>query len=140
MSTADDTLQFSAMLSEFVGRTAGVEGVLLVSSDGMLVAASASLDRASTESVAATISGLLSLGRGAASALDGEALGTVVVEMRAGVMLVAPSSESSAIAVLAGSDSDLGIVTYEMARLVDRARSVLGPALLAELRQQVLLT
>jgi predicted regulator of Ras-like GTPase activity (Roadblock/LC7/MglB family) len=128
------------MLEAFVDGTPGVEGVLLVSSDSMLVAACVRLDRASTESVAASVAALVSLGRGAAAALEGEHLETVVVELRGATVLVTPVSDASSIAVLARSDCDLGVVTFELTRLVERARSVLSPAMVAQLRQQVLST
>ncbi|MED7947272.1 roadblock/LC7 domain-containing protein, partial [Streptomyces sp. BE20] len=44
----------------------------------------------------------------------------------------------SALAVLAAPDSDIGLVGYEMALLVDRAGAVLTPALRAELQGSLL--
>ena len=55
--------------SNFVEQTAGVTDAVAVSSDGLLMAMSITLDRAAAEPVAAIISGLVSLGQGAAGAL-----------------------------------------------------------------------
>jgi predicted regulator of Ras-like GTPase activity (Roadblock/LC7/MglB family) len=126
------------MLANFVEQTAGVQGAVAVSSDGLLMAMSASLDRSSAEPVAAIISGLTSLGQGAAGALGYEGLERIVVAMRRGVLLVASVSDGSAIGVVARNGCDIGAVGYQMTLLVERAGALLTPALVAELRQQVL--
>lgn len=138
MTVLDDTREFSWMLANFVEQTAGVQGAVAVSSDGLLMAMSASLDRASAEPVAAIISGLTSLGQGAAGALGYDGLERIVVAMRKGVMLVASVSDGSAIGVVARNGCDIGAVGYQMTLLVERAGGLLTPALVAELRQQVL--
>ena len=84
MTVVDDTREFSWMLANFVEQTAGVQGAVAVSSDGLLMAMSSSLDRSSAEPVAAIISGLTSLGQGAAGALGYEGLERIVVAMRRG--------------------------------------------------------
>ena len=138
MTVLDDTREFSWMLANFVEQTAGVQGAVAVSSDGLLMAMSASLDRAAAEPVAAIISGLTSLGQGAAGALGYEGLERIVVAMRKGVLLVASVSDGSAIGVVARNGCDIGAVGYQMTLLVERAGALLTPALVAELRQQVL--
>lgn len=138
MTVLDDTREFSWMLANFVEQTAGVQGAVAVSSDGLLMAMSASLDRAAAEPVAAIISGLTSLGQGAAGALGYEGLERIVVAMRKGVLLVASVSDGSAIGVVARNGCDIGAVGYQMTLLVERAGTLLTPALVAELRQQVL--
>ena len=55
MTVIDDTREFSWMLANFVEQTAGVQGAVAVSSDGLLVAMSRSLDRESAEQVAAIV-------------------------------------------------------------------------------------
>lgn len=138
MTVIEDTREFSWMLANFVEQTAGVQGAVAVSSDGLLMAMSASLDRAAAEPVAAIISGLTSLGQGAAGALGYEGLDRIVVAMRRGVLLVASVSDGSAIGVVARNGCDIGAVGYQMTLLVERAGTLLTPALVAELRQQVL--
>jgi predicted regulator of Ras-like GTPase activity (Roadblock/LC7/MglB family) len=138
VTVLDDTREFSWMLANFVEQTAGVQGAVAVSSDGLLMAMSASLDRAAAEPVAAIISGLTSLGQGAAGALGYEGLERIVVAMRKGVLLVASVSDGSAIGVVARNGCDIGAVGYQMTLLVERAGTLLTPALVAELRQQVL--
>jgi predicted regulator of Ras-like GTPase activity (Roadblock/LC7/MglB family) len=138
VTVVDDTREFSWMLANFVEQTAGVQGAVAVSSDGLLMAMSASLDRSAAEPVAAIISGLTSLGQGAAGALGYEGLERIVVAMRRGVLLVASVSDGSSIGVVARNGCDIGAVGYQMTLLVERAGALLTPALVAELRQQVL--
>jgi predicted regulator of Ras-like GTPase activity (Roadblock/LC7/MglB family) len=126
------------MLANFVEQTAGVSGAVAVSSDGLLMAMSSSLDRTSAEPVAAIISGLVSLGQGAAGCLGFEGLDRLVVAMRRGVLLVASVSDGSSIGVVARNGCDIGAVGYQMTLLVERAGTLLTPALVAELRQEVL--
>jgi predicted regulator of Ras-like GTPase activity (Roadblock/LC7/MglB family) len=47
-------------------------------------------------------------------------------------------SDGSSLAVLASPDSDIGLVGYEMALLVDRTGDVLTPALRTELQGSLL--
>lgn len=138
MSVIEQTREFSWLLHSFVEQTAGVGGAVAVSSDGLLMAMSSQLTRAASEPVAAVISGLVSLGRGASSCLGFEGLERLVVAMRGGVLLVASVSDGSAIGVVARNGCDIGAVGYQMTLLVERAGSLLTPALVAELRQEVL--
>jgi predicted regulator of Ras-like GTPase activity (Roadblock/LC7/MglB family) len=61
-----------------------------------------------------------------------------VVEMERGFLFIMAVSDGSSLAVLASPDSDIGLVGYEMALLVDRAGTVLTPALRAELQGSLL--
>ena len=138
MSVVEQTREFSWLLRSFVEQTAGVDGAVAVSSDGLLMAMSSTLSREDAEPVAAIISGLVSLGRGAAGHLGFEGLERMVVGMRRGVLLVASVSDGSAMGVIARAGCDIGAVGYQMTLLVERAGSLLTPALVAELRQAVL--
>lgn len=138
MSVVEQTREFSWLLRSFVDQTAGVDGAVAVSSDGLLMATSSALTRADAEPVAAIISGLVSLGRGAAGHLGFEGLERMVVGMRRGVLLVASVSDGSAMGVIARAGCDIGAVGYQMTLLVERAGALLTPALVAELRQEIL--
>jgi len=140
VTVVEDTREFSWMLANFVEQTAGVQGAVAVSSDGLLMAMSSTLDRASAEPVAAIISGLTSLGQGAAGALGYDGLERIIIAMQTGTMLVASVSDGSAIGVVARNGCDIGAVGYQMTLLVERAGFLLTPALVAELRQLVLQT
>jgi predicted regulator of Ras-like GTPase activity (Roadblock/LC7/MglB family) len=138
MTVADDSREFSWMLANFVDQTAGVAGAVAVSSDGLLMSMSSSLTRSAAEPVAAIISGLTSLGQGAAAALGYNGLERIIVAMGGGFLLVASVSDGSCIGVVAKAGCDIGAVGYQMTLLVERAGHILTPALVTELRQQVL--
>lgn len=140
MSTSEDARSFSWLLESFVEQTAGVTDALAVSSDGLLMAMSSSLDRPSAEQVAAIVSGLVSLGKGAAGCFGFEGLDQMVVAMRRGILLVASISDGSCIGVVARKGCDIGLVGYQTTLLVERAGTVLTPDLVAELKQEMLVS
>jgi predicted regulator of Ras-like GTPase activity (Roadblock/LC7/MglB family) len=140
MTVADDSREFSWMLANFVDQTAGVQGAVAVSSDGLLMSMSSTLTRSAAEPVAAIISGLTSLGQGAAAALGYNGLERIIVAMGGGFLLVASVSDGSCVGVVAKAGCDIGAVGYQMTLLVERAGHILTPALVSELRQQVLRT
>jgi uncharacterized protein len=138
MTVADDSREFSWMLANFVDQTAGVQGAVAVSSDGLLMSMSSTLTREAAEPVAAIISGLTSLGQGAAAALGYNGLERIIIAMGGGFLLVASVSDGSCVGVVAKAGCDIGAVGYQMTLLVERAGHILTPALVTELRQQVL--
>ena len=140
MTVADDSREFSWMLANFVDQTAGVQGAVAVSSDGLLMSMSSTLTRSAAEPVATIISGLTSLGQGAAAALGYQGLERIIVAMGGGFLLVASVSDGSCVGVVAKAGCDIGAVGYQMTLLVERAGHILTPALVSELRQQVLRT
>ena len=107
---------------------------VVVSSDGLPMAKSEGLDRDAADRFAAVSSGLIGLAYGAAGRFGGGAVNEVIVEMENAFMFVTGISDGSSLAVVAGSDCDVGLVGYEMAVLVDKAGTVLTPELRAELQ------
>lgn len=135
---AAEVSNFNWLLNNFVEGSAGVCDAVAVSSDGLLMAMSRTLDRASAEQVAAIIAGLVGLGRGTARAFGFEGLNQVIVAMHGGYLFVSSISDGSSIGVVATSDCDIGLVGYQTSLLLDRVSTVLTPALVAELRSTVL--
>jgi len=130
---------FNWLLNHFVGDTPGVTDAVAVSSDGLLMAMSSTLDRAGAEKVAAIISGLVSLGHSSATTFGFDALEQVIVAMRRGFLFVSSVSDGSCIGVVATRSSDIGLVGHQTRRLVEQAGPVLTPGLIAELRSAVLI-
>jgi len=124
----------SWLLSSFVDGTAEVEEAIAVSSDGLLMAMSASLDRAEADQLAAIVSGLRSLADGAARVTGRGSLNQAIVEMDDGYLFVSAISGGSCLGVVAGPDCDLGAVGYGTTLLVERVGSSLTPELIAELK------
>ncbi|HLT16842.1 MAG TPA: roadblock/LC7 domain-containing protein [Acidimicrobiales bacterium] len=139
-SLSEGARSFSWLLNGFVEKTAGVEQAVAVSSDGLLMAMSSSLDRASAEQLAAIISGMVSLGNGASQCFGFEGLEQVIVSMRRGFLFVSAISDGSCLGVVASKGCDIGLVGYQTTLLVERAGTVLTPDLVAELKQEMLVS
>jgi uncharacterized protein len=143
MTTAalsEEARTFNWLLNGFVEKTAGVSDAVAVSSDGLLMAMSSSLSRANAEQLAAIISGLVSLGNGAATCFGFEGLDQVIVTMRRGFLFVSSISDGSCLGVVSQRGCDIGLVGYQTTLLVERAGTVLTPELVAELKQEMLVS
>jgi predicted regulator of Ras-like GTPase activity (Roadblock/LC7/MglB family) len=129
---------FNWLLNGFVDKTAGVSDAVAVSADGLLMAMSSRLDRASAEQLAAIISGMVSLGNGASGCFGFDGLEQVIVAMRKGYLFMSAISDGSCLGVVAGKGCDIGLIGYQTTLLVERAGTVLTPDLVAELKQEML--
>jgi predicted regulator of Ras-like GTPase activity (Roadblock/LC7/MglB family) len=128
---------FNWLLESFTSGTAGVVESVAVSSDGLLMAMSASRDRANAERLAAVVSGLASLASGAATWYTLGGLNRVIVDMADGYLLITSISKGSLLGVIATRSANLGTVAYEMTLFANRAGAVLSPRLIAELKNSV---
>jgi uncharacterized protein len=124
--------RFGWLVDDFVNRVPGVAHALVVSTEGMPLAASAHLPRDRADQLAAVASGLISLAQGAARCFDAGQVVQTVVELERGIMLLMSISDGSSLAVLATPACDIGLVGYEMTLLVDRVGQQLTPHLRAE--------
>ncbi|HEX4868614.1 MAG TPA: roadblock/LC7 domain-containing protein [Acidimicrobiales bacterium] len=139
-SLSDGARSFSWLLNGFVEKTAGVSDAVAVSSDGLLMAMSSTLERASAEQLAAIISGMVSLGNGASQCFAFDGLEQVIVAMRRGFLFVSSISDGSCLGVVANKGCDIGLVGYQTTLLVERAGTVLTPDLVSELKQEMLVS
>lgn len=122
------------LVNSFVERVPGVTEAVVVSSDGLPIAASNGLDRDSVDRFSAVSSGLIGLAYGAAGRFGGGAVTEVIVEMENAFLFVTGISDGSLLATMASSGADVGLVAYEMAVLVEKTGAVLTPELRAELQ------
>jgi uncharacterized protein len=134
VSISQAARDFNWLINLFTERVPGVVHAVVVSSDGLLVAVSDHLPRDSADQLAAVTSGLISVTAGAAKIFDGDEVRQTVVEMGRGYYLVMPIRDGSILATLAAKDADIGVVGYEMAKLVKQAGEVLTPTMRAELQ------
>ncbi len=118
----DESLDW--LVCRFAREVPGVSHALLVSADGLLVAASDRLPAERADQLAAVSSGLASLSTGAAQLVDGGHVLQSVVEMDNGYLLLMRVGDGSHLATLAASSCDIGQVGYEMAILVERVGNV----------------
>lgn len=128
----------SWLLDSFVRTAVGVREAVVLSADGLPMAASAGVERESAERFAAVASGLVGLARGAAGRFDGGRVNEVIIEMERALLLVTSISEGSSLAAVAEAGCDIGLVGYEMAVFGERAGSVLTPEVRLELQGALL--
>jgi len=106
------------LLEDLVARTAHVQNAVILSRDGLTVGATATLGRENSDHLSALAAGLQSLARGGAALFGSGDVRQTVIEMDKGFLFVTAAGEGSCLAVLADSEADVGLVAYDMARLV----------------------
>lgn len=126
------------LLENFVAATQGVERAVGVSSDGLLMAISASLYRPEADRLAAVISGMTSLALSASRLLAKGPLQQVITEFGEGFLLVSAIRDGSCLGVVTEPGCDLGLVGYESAMLVRRVGALLTPELITELKTHMM--
>ena len=112
------------LVAKFADEVAGVSHAILVSADGLLMAASAHMPTERADQLAAVASGLASLSTGVAQLFDGGYVLQSVVEMENGYLLLMRVGDGSHLAALASRTGDIGQIGYEMAILVERVGTV----------------
>jgi predicted regulator of Ras-like GTPase activity (Roadblock/LC7/MglB family) len=114
--------ELSWLLDDLASRVDDIQQAVILSRDGLTVAASESLSREDAEHLAALAAGVQSLARGAGEHFS---LGDVQA-----FLFVTAAGHGSCLAVMCPANADAGLVAYEMAMLVKRA----GPHLAAQPR------
>jgi predicted regulator of Ras-like GTPase activity (Roadblock/LC7/MglB family) len=132
-----EAANFSWLLGNFVKSVPGVRHTMVVSADGLLMAMSDELDRTSGDQLAAIVSGLSSLTRGAARQLRAGDVRQSIVEMDELFLFTTSISDGSVLAVAADATCDVGLVGYEMTLLVSRAETTMTPQLVSEMRARL---
>jgi predicted regulator of Ras-like GTPase activity (Roadblock/LC7/MglB family) len=100
---------------------------VVVSADGLRLAASQDVDEALGDQLAAVTSGLLSLAQGIARSFAAGPVRQTIVEMAGGYLFVTSISEGSMLAVFAERSCDMGMIGYEMTLLAARVGHILTP-------------
>ncbi|MFI1396132.1 roadblock/LC7 domain-containing protein [Streptomyces sp. NPDC020681] len=108
------------LLDDLVLHVGEVRHAVVLSNDGLPVGASHGLTREDAEHLAAVASGFHSLAKGAGRHFDAGGVRQTMVEMDDGFLFVAAAGEGSCLAVLTSVVADIGLIAYEMARLVKR--------------------
>jgi uncharacterized protein len=120
------------LITEFTTQVEDVAHAIVVSADGVPLAASEGIPARAVDQFAAITSGLISLMQSAARVFEGGSATHALVEMDGGLMFVKAISDGSSLAVLAASECDTRQVLYEMTRLVGAFGELLTPAIRAE--------
>jgi predicted regulator of Ras-like GTPase activity (Roadblock/LC7/MglB family) len=108
------------LLDDFVERVPSAQQAVALSADGLLLGSSRGLSREDAEHMSAMAAGFQSLAKGASRHFNAGPVRQTVVEMESAYLFVTAAGHGACLAVLAGSDADIGLVAYEMAMLVMR--------------------
>jgi len=137
MSLSHEANNVNWLMANFVERTPGVDQAVAVSSDGLLLAMSTTVDRPAADRMAAIITGMRALAQGAAAELHRGPVVQILIEMAEAYLFVSSISGGSTLGVVAGKDCDLGLVGYEITMLVNRMGAQLTPVLVVELKSSL---
>ncbi|MCK8438201.1 roadblock/LC7 domain-containing protein [Streptomyces sp. D2-8] len=116
------------LLDDLVLRAGDIRHAVVLSNDGLAVGASTGLRREDAEHLAAVASGFNSLAKGAGRHFGAGGVRQTMVEMDEGFLFVTAAGDGSCLALLTAATADIGLVAYEMARLVKRVGEHLGTA------------
>jgi predicted regulator of Ras-like GTPase activity (Roadblock/LC7/MglB family) len=122
--------ELSWLLDDLASRVEDIQQGVILSRDGLTVAASQSLSREDAEHLAALAAGVQSLARGAGEHFSLGDVRQTIIELEQAFLFVTAAGHGSCLAVICPANADAGLVAYEMAMLVKRA----GPHLTAQPR------
>jgi uncharacterized protein len=126
MAVTDTTGQLSWLLDNLVNKVEHITQALILSRDGLVVAASQGLTREDGEHLSALAAGVQSLARGAGQHFHGGEVRQTIVEMEFAFLFVSAAGKGTCLAVLTSGEPNVGLVAYEMAMLVRRMGKYLG--------------
>jgi predicted regulator of Ras-like GTPase activity (Roadblock/LC7/MglB family) len=130
MAQTDTTGQLSWLLDNLVDQVEHVQQALILSRDGLVVAASQGLTSADSEHLSALAAGLQSLARGTGRHFHAGEVRQTIIEMESAFLFVITAGQGTCLAVLTSADANVGLIAYEMAMLIRR----MGKYLAAEPR------
>ena len=130
MAQTDTTGQLSWLLDNLVGQVEHVQQALILSRDGLVVAASRGLTAEDGEHLSALAAGLQSLARGTGRHFHAGEVRQTIIEMESAFLFVIAAGKGTCLAVLTSADPNVGLIAYEMAMLIRR----MGKYLAAEPR------
>jgi predicted regulator of Ras-like GTPase activity (Roadblock/LC7/MglB family) len=114
------TGQLSWLLDNLVTQVEHVQQALVLSRDGLMVAASQSLTAEDGEHLSALAAGMQSLARGTGRHFRGGEVRQTIIEMEFAFLFVIAAGKGTCLAVLTSAEPNVGVIAYEMAMLVRR--------------------
>ena len=114
----DPSADLAWLLDDLIKRVSEAHHAIVLSADGLLMAASREFEHEDAEHLAAVAAGIQSLAKGVGERFGGGAIRQTVVEMKSAYLLVTVAGQGACLAVLSTEEADIGLVAYEMAMLV----------------------
>lgn len=126
--TTQPSTKLNWLLEELVSGVVGARHAIVLSNDGMLIERSSGLPKDEADQLSAMASALQSLARGVGDRFDGGPVRQNIVEMSHAYLFITAAGEGACLALLADETADLGMIGYELNRLVQRVRQHLSAA------------
>ncbi|MFF7264586.1 roadblock/LC7 domain-containing protein [Streptomyces sp. NPDC008159] len=114
------------LLDDLTERLEPVRHALVLSSDGLVTAASTGLRREDAEHLAAVSSGLHSLAKGSGRHFGAGDVRQTMIEFDDAMLFVTAAGAGSCLCVLSAAETDIGQIAYEMTLMVNRVGEHLG--------------
>lgn len=118
--------ELSWLLDDLLTRASGTQHAIVLSTDGLLMATSSGLDRPAAEHLSAIASGLHSLAGGASKQFSAGDIRQSIIEMDRAFLFVAAAGDGACMALMADADSDVGLIAYEMNKVIERVGQYLS--------------
>jgi predicted regulator of Ras-like GTPase activity (Roadblock/LC7/MglB family) len=110
------------LLDDLADRVSDFRRAVILSRDGLLIAASKDLSREDGEHLSAVAAAVQSLAAGTGDRFAAGRVRQTIIELEQGLFFLIAAGEGSCLAALCPAQADAGTVAYEMAMLVKRAR------------------
>jgi predicted regulator of Ras-like GTPase activity (Roadblock/LC7/MglB family) len=110
------------LLDDLSDRVPDFRRAVILSRDGLLIAASKDLSREDGEHLSAVAAAVQSLAAGTGDRFAAGRVRQTIIELEQGLFFLIAAGEGSCLAALCPAQADAGTVAYEMAMLVKRAR------------------
>jgi len=127
MSATVDEEKIRTTLKELASRTADIEGIALVSYDGLMIANALQRD-SPQEMVAAITATLLNLGKLSVEVLQLGSLEQVFIKCQDGYIVIGRAGDTSVVTILAKREAKLGILMDEANRAGETIVKLQEPA------------
>ena len=118
--TAEHSGELGWLLDELVRNVPKVRVALLLSNDGLAMAASSGTSREDGEHLAAVASALHSLAKGTSRHFEAGSVRQTMIELDGGFLFVVAAGGGTCLTVFADAGADIGFIAYEMARLINQ--------------------
>ncbi|GAA2631594.1 roadblock/LC7 domain-containing protein [Paractinoplanes durhamensis] len=103
-----------------------VVSVVVLSTDGLIIQKSTFMSQDLAEILAAGASSMYSVAAGTGRRFESGPVHQVVIEYSGRTLFIAAAGQNARLAVLCEGDVDMGLVAYEVSRLVTRIGDYLG--------------
>src|ERR1700733_9086884 len=120
MAADTDASQLSWLRDNLAGRVEPIRQAVILSRDGLVVAASKDLSQEDGEHLSALAAGVQSLARGAGRHFHGGEVRQTIIEMESAFLFIIGGGGGTCLAVLTSANPNVGLIAYEMAMLVRR--------------------